>query len=87
VGFAWGIAPIFTRGVFGGDRSKDGGAPEFTYRLEKPKLRAKDTEKENAMNAFETVFTLFLLRLVLPFGALLLLGEWIRSREPRRFGM
>ena len=39
------------------------------------------------MNAFETIFTLFLFRLVLPFGALLLLGEWIRSREPRRLGM
>lgn len=39
------------------------------------------------MNAFETLVLLFAFRLVLPFGALLLLGEWIRSREPRRFGM
>ena len=39
------------------------------------------------MNACETIFTLFVFRLILPFGALLLLGEWMRSREPRRFGM
>ncbi len=40
------------------------------------------------MNALETLVILFAFRLVLPFGALLLLGEWIRSREPRRrFGM
>lgn len=39
------------------------------------------------MNAIETIALLFVFRLILPFGALLLLGEWIRSREPRRFGM
>lgn len=39
------------------------------------------------MNAFETLIALFALRLVLPVGALLLLGEWLRRREPRRFGM
>lgn len=39
------------------------------------------------MNALTTLVLLFAFRLVLPFGALLLLGEWIRSREPRRFGM
>lgn len=38
------------------------------------------------MNAFETIFILVLFRLVLPFGALLLLGEWIRRHGPRRFG-
>jgi hypothetical protein len=30
------------------------------------------------MNAFEILFTLTLLRLVLPFGVLLLIGEWVR---------
>ncbi len=40
------------------------------------------------MNALE-YFALFgLLRVVLPVGALLLLGEWLRNREPRRrYGM
>ena len=70
---------------------KDGGMPEFTSRPETPKLRVEVREqilrKENAMNALETLVILFALRLALPFGALLLLGEWIRSREPRRFGM
>jgi hypothetical protein len=37
------------------------------------------------MNAFETLATLFFLRLVLPIGLLLLLGEWVRNREPRRY--
>jgi hypothetical protein len=36
------------------------------------------------MNAFETLATLFFLRLVLPVGLLLLLGEWMRRREPNR---
>lgn len=39
------------------------------------------------MNALETLVLLFVLRLVLPLGALLLLGEWARRREPRRFGL
>ena len=39
------------------------------------------------MNALETFIILLAFRLVLPFGALLLIGEWIRKREPRRFGM
>lgn len=43
--------------------------------------------KENAMNAFETVVVLFALRLVLPIGLLLLLGELVRGREThRRYG-
>jgi hypothetical protein len=37
------------------------------------------------MNAFDYFALLLALRLILPFGALLLLGEWIRSREPRRY--
>ncbi len=43
--------------------------------------------KENAMNAFETVAVLFALRLILPIGLLLLLGELVRGRElHRRYG-
>ena len=39
------------------------------------------------MNAFETVVVLFTLRLVLPIGLLLLLGELARGRElHRRYG-
>jgi hypothetical protein len=42
-------------------------------------------EMENAMNAFEVLFTLVFLRLVLPIGLLLLIGEWIQSRRRARF--
>jgi hypothetical protein len=42
-------------------------------------------EMENAMNAFEVLFTLVFLRLVLPIGVLLLIGEWIQSRRRARF--
>lgn len=38
------------------------------------------------MNALATLILLFTFRLVLPFGAVLLLGEWVRRHEPgRRF--
>jgi hypothetical protein len=37
------------------------------------------------MNAFDYVTLLLALRLILPVGMLLLFGEWIRSREPRRY--
>jgi len=33
------------------------------------------------MNAFEVLFTLVFLRLVLPVGVLVLVGEWIQSRQ------
>ena len=37
------------------------------------------------MNAIEYVVVFTLVRLVIPVVALLWLGEWVRSREPRRF--
>jgi len=37
------------------------------------------------MNAFEVLFTLVFLRLVLPVAVLLLIGEWIQSRRRARF--
>lgn len=33
------------------------------------------------MNATEILITLILLRLVIPFGLILLFGEWINRRE------
>ena len=33
------------------------------------------------MNPFEVLFTLVFLRLVLPVGVLVLIGEWIQSRQ------
>lgn len=33
------------------------------------------------MNAPEMLFALILLRLVIPFGSVLLLGEWLSDRE------
>ena len=45
-------------------------------------------ERENAMDAFKIVFTVFVLRLVLPVGLLLLVGEQLakhnRARQYRR---
>lgn len=38
------------------------------------------------MNALVTLVLLFMFRLILPFGALLLLGEWMRRQQSdRRF--
>lgn len=37
------------------------------------------------MNALEVLLTLVLIRLVLPVGLLLVIGEWSRSREHPRF--
>lgn len=36
------------------------------------------------MNAFEVIFALTVVRLVLPLGLLLLVGEWARSRQHAR---
>lgn len=33
------------------------------------------------MNASEIVLLLFLARLIIPFGALILIGEWLRQKE------
>lgn len=33
------------------------------------------------MNGIEVMLTLFITRVVLPFGILLLIGEWIHRRE------
>jgi hypothetical protein len=40
---------------------------------------------ENAMNAFEILFGLVLVRLVLPGGLLLLIGDWIQRRQRAGF--
>jgi hypothetical protein len=37
------------------------------------------------MYAFEILFSMVVLRLVLPIGILLLIGEWLRSRQRGRF--
>jgi hypothetical protein len=39
------------------------------------------SRKENAMNGAGIIFLLFIVRLVIPFGLLMLLGEWIRRKE------
>ena len=45
-------------------------------------------ERENAMDAFNIIFTVFVLRLVLPVGLLLFVGEQLakhnRSQDYRR---
>ncbi len=33
------------------------------------------------MNASEIIFLLFVARLIIPFGLLMLIGEWMRRRE------
>ncbi len=33
------------------------------------------------MNGSEIIFLLFVFRLVIPFGVLMLVGEWLRRRE------
>ena len=41
--------------------------------------------KENAMNATEILLFLFMVRLILPFGLLILFGESMNRRERARF--
>jgi hypothetical protein len=41
--------------------------------------------KENAMNALELMLLFVLIRLILPFGLLLMIGEWIHRYEQVRF--
>jgi hypothetical protein len=40
--------------------------------------------KENAMNALEMMLILMILRLILPFGLLLMIGEWFHRYEQTR---
>jgi hypothetical protein len=40
--------------------------------------------KENAMNAFELMVLFILIRLVFPFGLVLVLGEWAHKYERTR---
>ncbi len=37
------------------------------------------------MSATEMMIALILLRLILPFGSVLLIGEWLAGRERARF--
>ncbi len=72
---------------------KVGEAAEFTclpdtltLQMKSPRAPVKSESesgpgKENAMFALEVLVSLFLVRLVLPVGLLLLVGEWIRNRQ------
>ena len=60
-------------------RLKDWESAEFPFLSFSHTLRANE-RKENYMNAI--AITLFLLiRAVIPFGVLIMLGEWVRRRE------
>ena len=60
-----------------------GSLPNLLPTLSTAKLRSKALilRKENAMIATEYVLILTVLRLVVPFGLILLLGEFIRRRD------
>jgi hypothetical protein len=60
-----------------------GSLPNLLPMPSTAKLRAKVLilRKENAMIATEYVLFLTILRLVIPFGLILLLGELIRRRD------
>ena len=38
------------------------------------------------MSAIEFFALYVFVRLIVPFGGLLWLGEWVKSRQPRRYG-
>lgn len=38
------------------------------------------------MDAIQVILPLFLIRLVLPIGSLLLIGEWLRNHQHATFG-
>jgi len=58
-------------------RVKDRVSTEFIFLSNSHTLGA-DQRKENAMN---TIAILLLLRVIVPVGFLLVLGEWVRRRE------
>jgi hypothetical protein len=53
---------------------------EFTFLSLSHKLGSEE-RKEYAVNAVAFPLILFLARAVLPFGLLILIGEWLRRRE------
>ena len=60
-----------------------GGGTDLLPTLLTDTLDVKENanQKENAMNATEYVLFLSLIRLIIPFGLILLIGEWMRKRE------
>ena len=57
------------------------GYARIYFVLRKPYSVVKIDEKENAMNGSEIILLLFVVRLVIPFGLLMLIGEWLRRKE------
>jgi hypothetical protein len=62
---------------------QDRTVTEFTLFSSSLKLRWKVDEKENAMFGTEVIVVLMLIRILLPLGMLLWIGEWVRRRETR----
>lgn len=73
---------------------KDGGVPELCKQAQTHRLGLREhlaetlsfthalaRERENAMEAFKIMFSVFVLRLVLPLGLLLLVGEQLARRS------
>lgn len=59
---------------------KDGTLTEFTLFSYFHKLEM-ELIKENAMFGIEVILTLTVIRIILPIGLMLLLGEWVRRKE------
>lgn len=64
---------------------KMGGIPNLLLTFPNHRMRVtKDIQpkrKENAMEAAQFITLLTILRIVVPFGLVLLLGEWLRRHE------
>jgi hypothetical protein len=60
-------------------RLKDWEPTEFPFSSFSHTLRANE-RKENHMSAI-TITLFLLIRAVIPFGLLIVLGEWVRRRE------
>jgi hypothetical protein len=58
----------------------NGGVSEFTSGSYRPKLKA-NLGKEVAMVGLEVVIILLFVRIILPIGLIMLVGEWVHRRE------
>ena len=76
---AWGGQPSFDVRKEAWDWVKDGESDEWSFQYKGHILKAE--RKENVMNGFEIIVLLFVIRVLLPLGVLMWIGEWVRRQN------
>jgi hypothetical protein len=77
---AWGVHSRFKVEKDADVLQSKWGRNLIYFILRKPYSVVK-IKKEYAMNGSEIILLLFVVRLVVPFGVLMLVGEWIHRKE------